>query len=199
MLDTIHSKYTYNRRVNVLSSSIAGQIDEGSSILDIGCGDGQISELISGMVADSSIEGIDVMARSISSIKVSKYDGSNFPFEDNSFDTCVFVDVLHHADDAFRVMQEASRVARKHIVIKDHLTDGFLNEPILRFMDYVGNKRHGVALPYHYFSELEWQEHFNNLGWKIENWNTKLGIYPSWCSWAFDRELHFIAKINVSG
>ena len=64
------------------------------------------------------------------------------------------MDVLHHADDAAKVMAEAGRVARKHIIIKDHLTDGFLNEPVLKFMDYVGNKRHGVALPYYYMSCL---------------------------------------------
>jgi SAM-dependent methyltransferase len=198
MLDSIHENFTYDRRVQVLSRHIASLIDPNASILDIGCGDGQISELISAGVEGSKIEGIDVMERSISSIKVSKYDGFNFPFDDNSFDTCVFVDVLHHADDAPRVLAEAGRVARKSIVIKDHLTDGFLNEPILKFMDYVGNKRHGVALPYHYYSKPEWTAIFDNLNWKVDSWNTNLKIYPWWCTWAFDRELHFIAKIDVN-
>ncbi len=198
MLDTIHSNFTYDRRVQVLSDHMASQIDKGSSILDIGCGDGQISELVRNGVEGASIHGIDVMARSIASIDVSQYDGLNIPFKDDSFDTVTFVDVLHHADDAFRVLEEAGRVARKHVVIKDHLTDGFLNEPILRFMDYVGNKRHGVALPYDYLSKAQWDSHFEKLGWTVEKWNTKLGIYPAWCSWAFDRELHFIAKISVA-
>ena len=197
MLDSIHENYTYGRRVSVLSKHMASLIDPGSSILDVGCGDGQISELIAGGVDNSAIEGIDVMERSISSIKVTKYDGYTFPFEDNSFDTCTFVDVLHHADDAATVMAEAGRVARKHIIIKDHLTDGFLNEPVLKFMDYVGNKRHGVALPYYYMSKPQWHAHFKNLGWSVDSWETDIGIYPAWCSWAFDRELHFIAKLAV--
>jgi len=197
MLDSIHENYTYGRRLSVLSKHMSSLIDSGSSILDVGCGDGQISELIAGGVEGASIEGIDVMERSISSIKVTKYDDYNFPFEDNSFDTCVFVDVLHHADDAARVMAEAGRVARKHIIIKDHLTDGFLNEPILKFMDYVGNKKHGVALPYYYMAKSEWHSNFENLGWSIDSWETDIGIYPAWCSWAFDRELHFIAKLSV--
>ena len=107
------------------------------------------------------------------------------------------MDVLHHADDAAKVMAEAGRVARKHIIIKDHLTDGFLNEPVLKFMDYVGNKRHGVALPYYYMSKSEWYSHFESLGWTVDSWETDIGIYPMWCSWAFDRELHFIAKLAV--
>lgn len=197
MLDTIHSNFTYDRRVKVLSKHMANQIDDGSSILDVGCGDGQISKLISGEVSGSSIHGIDVMARSITNIEASQYDGINIPFDDDSFDAVTFVDVLHHADDAYRVLEEASRVSRKHIIIKDHLTDGLLNEPILKFMDYVGNKRHGVALPYDYLSKSQWDSHFENLGWTIDSWNTSLGIYPAWCSWAFDRELHFIAKLSV--
>jgi len=148
-------------------------------------------------VAGSTIHGIDVMARSIASIEVSQYDGLNIPFDDNSVDTVTFVDVLHHATDAYRVLQEAGRVARKSIVIKDHLTDGFLNEPVLKFMDYVGNKRHGVALPYDYLSKAQWDEYFAKLGWNIETWNTDLKIYPAWCSWAFDRQLHFVARLSV--
>jgi len=198
MLDFLHSNFTYDRRVQVLSDQMAGQIDPGSSILDIGCGDGQISELIASKVERSSITGIDVMERSISSIEVAKYDGRNIQMDDNSVDVCTFVDVLHHADDPFRVWQEAGRVAQKHVVIKDHLADGFLNWEILRFMDWVGNERHGVSLPYNYLKKAEWDQHFAELGWNVETWNTKLAIYPFWCSWAFDRSLHFVAKISVA-
>ena len=33
---------------------------------------------------------------------------------------------------------------------------GFLAGPTLRFMDWIGNARHGVALPYNYWSAQEW-------------------------------------------
>lgn len=197
MLDFLHSNFTYDRRVQVLSAHMASQIDADSAILDIGCGDGQISELIASKVNGSSISGIDVMERSIANIEVSKYDGLNIPHEDNSVDTCTFVDVLHHADDPYRVLEEAGRVARKSIVIKDHLADGFLNWEILRFMDWVGNERHGVSLPYNYLKKAEWDGYFEKLGWNLETWNTDLAIYPLWCSWAFDRKLHFVAKLSV--
>ena len=198
MLDFLHSNFTYDRRVQVLSDQMAGQIDPGSSILDIGCGDGQISELIESKVENSSITGIDVMERSIANIEVAKYDGLNIEMEDNSVDVCTFVDVLHHADEPLRVLQEAGRVARKSVVIKDHLADGFLNWEILRFMDWVGNERHGVSLPYNYLKKAEWDRHFAELGWEVKTWNTDLAIYPFWCSWAFDRSLHFVAKISVA-
>lgn len=198
MFGFLHSNLTYNRRIQVLSSHLSAQIDRGAKILDIGCGDGQISELIASQVEGSSISGIDVMQRSITNIEVSKFDGLTIPMEDNSVDTCLFVDVLHHADDSFRIMQEAARVARNTIVIKDHLADGFLSWEILRFMDWVGNERHGVALPYNYLKKAEWDNYFAELGWSLENWNTKLNIYPAWCGWAFDRELHFVAKLSLN-
>jgi len=198
VLDSIHSNFTYNRRLDVLSKAIASRVSPGASILDVGCGDGQISEMVVNQSHGASIEGIDVLSRSISSIKVTAYDGLSFPFEDNSFDTIIFVDVLHHADDAERVLAEAARVSRKSVVIKDHLTDGFLNEPLLRFMDYVGNKKHGVALPYDYWSKSKWHSEFKRLNLSVAEWETNLGIYPFWCSWLFDRELHFIAELNVS-
>lgn len=198
MLDFIHSNFTYDRRVSVLSQKMAEQIDPNSTILDIGCGDGQISELIASKVEGASIRGIDVLERSISSIEVKKYDGITIPEEDNAVDVCTFVDVLHHAENSFDVLKEAARVASKHIVIKDHLTDGFLNERILRFMDYVGNERHGVALPYCYLAKKEWDDYFQRLNLSVESWDTNLSIYPFWCSWAFDRQLHFIAKLKVN-
>ena len=198
MLDFLHSNFTYDRRVQVLSDQMASQIEPSSSILDIGCGDGQISELIASKVEGATIKGIDVMERSIANIEVAKYDGLNIQQDDNSVDVCTFVDVLHHADEPFRVLQEAGRVARKHVVIKDHLADGFLSWEILRFMDWVGNERHGVSLPYNYLKKAEWDNHFSELGWRVESWDTQLGIYPLWCSWAFDRNLHFVAKIAVA-
>lgn len=198
MLDFIHANFTYDRRVHTLAEQIAAQIDPGSTILDIGCGDGQISERIANEVENSRISGIDVMDRSIASIHVSKYDGLTIPMDNNSVDTCVFVDVLHHADEPLQVMREASRVARKSIIIKDHLADGLLSWQILRFMDWVGNERHGVSLPYNYFKQVEWADHFSKLDLKVQTWKTNLNIYPFWCSWIFDRKLHFIAKLEVS-
>ena len=199
MLDFLHSNFTYDRRVQVLAKLMADQIDPGSTILDIGCGDGQISELVASKVPDSDISGIDVMERSVANIPVAKYDGRNIELADNSVDVCTFVDVLHHADDPFRVLQEAGRVARKSIVIKDHLADGLLSWQILRFMDWVGNERHGVALPYNYLKQAQWNDYFDQLGWTIDSWNTSLAIYPWWCSWAFDRQLHFVARLSVAG
>ena len=62
-------------------------------------------------------------------------------------------------------------------MIKDHLTDGLLAVPTLRFMDRVSNARHGVVLPYNYWSHARWLEAFATLGLTPEVWKKSLGLY----------------------
>ena len=65
------------------------------------------------------ITGIDVLVRDHAHIPVVKFDVTSIPFPDRSFDTLVFVDVLHHTNDPVLLLREAARVARNTIVIKD--------------------------------------------------------------------------------
>ena len=55
----------------------------------------------------------------------------------------MFVDVLHHTDDPMVLLREAGRVASGFVLIKDHTQNGILAGRRLRFMDWVGNARHG--------------------------------------------------------
>jgi hypothetical protein len=102
-----------------------------------------------------------------------------------------------YCDDATELLREAQRVARRYVVIKDHRLDGLLAGPTLRFMDDVGNARHGVALPYNYWSHARWQQVFGELGLRVDSWEQQLGIYPWPASLLFGRGLHFIARLEV--
>lgn len=168
------------------------------SILDVGCGDGSIDALILERRTDISIQGVDVLLRPQSRIPVQKFDGSRLPFDDKSFDSVLFVDVLHHTDDPNVLLKEAARVARKNVVLKDHTMDGPLSRQTLRFMDWVGNAHHGVALPYNYWPEHKWREEFVATRLQAEKWVPRLGLYPWPFSIIFDRKLHFIAVLSVN-
>jgi SAM-dependent methyltransferase len=128
---------------------------------------------------------------------VAQFDGQVIPYDDDNFDAVMFVDVLHHTEDPTVLLREAARVARRAIVIKDHTRNGLLADSTLRLMDYVGNARHGVVLPYNYWSQQQWLEALKKLGLTVGAWKKDLRLYARPASWIFDRSLHFVTRLDV--
>lgn len=191
----MHTGMVFGRRVRTLAEHLSKLLPDEASILDVGCGDGSLDEMILMRKPGLNIRGIDVLVRENARIPVEPFDGLKIPFNDNSFDIVMFVDVLHHASDPAFLLGEAKRVCRKGVVIKDHAMDGMLAETTLRFMDWVGNAHHGVALPYNYWAKSEWDKQIGLLGLRRDIWKSDIGIYPWPASVFFDRELHFIASL----
>jgi SAM-dependent methyltransferase len=198
LVERLHEARGHSRRAQVLSRHFSALIPDGSTLLDVGCGDGLLDRAILDARSDLQIRGVDVLARPASHIPVKLFDGLSIPHESDSFDGVLLVDVLHHSDDAPRLLREAARVARKSLFIKDHTREGWLAEATLRFMDDVGNARHGVSLPYNYWSLEEWKKVLGDLQLPIASWSDRIGLYPWPASWLFDRSLHFIARLDTS-
>ena len=196
-IEHAHRHAVVDRRVRVLTGHLAPLVPESASVLDVGCGDGKLARALMDARPGITVRGLDVLVRDDAAIPVESFDGAHLPVEDDAFDVVLFVDVLHHADHAARMLAEAKRVARRFVLLKDHTRDGLLAGPTLRFMDRVGNARHGVALPYDYWSEREWRSAFLDAGLEIETWRGRLGLYPFPASLLFDRGLHFVARLSV--
>jgi SAM-dependent methyltransferase len=197
LIDRVHGDYVQNRRARALSNRLADIIPDRFDMLDVGCGDGLIARLITERRTDIQLRGLDVLTRDHAYIPVERFNGEVIPYEDASFDGVMFVDVLHHTHDPMVLLREATRVARASIVIKDHTLDGLLAGPTLRAMDWVGNARYGVSLPYNYWTKREWLDAFNKLGVKVGSWTTSLRLYPWPASCLFDRSLHFVARLDI--
>jgi SAM-dependent methyltransferase len=198
-LDSIHGRVVYGRRLEVLARHLAEMVPAGLAVLDVGCGDGLLDLMLMRARPDLRVEGIDVLLRPKTHVPVTLFDGRTIPHPDNSFDALVFVDVLHHTDDPAVLLKEAARVARKCILIKDHTLDGPLAGPILTFMDWLGNKQHGVALPYNYWSSAQWKSAFDALGLSVGEDRRDLGIYPPGADLVFGRGLHLLVRLDVAG
>ena len=190
------NSWYFNRRIWVLSRALANAIPGRGTVLDIGCGDGQLALALMKLRPDLRIEGVDVVARPKTLIPVAHYDGVKLPFADKSFDYVTIVDVLHHTDDPTVVLSEASRVAREGVVIKDHLREGWLAQATLAFMDWCGNVGDGVPLPYNFLSRSEWQGAFFKSKLQLVESVEKLGIYLPPARWLFDRNLHFVSFLT---
>ena len=197
VIGTLHGRLVFGRRTRVLAEHLAQVLPEAGRVLDVGCGDGTIDRLVMDLRPGLQIEGIDILVRPVTHIPVTLFDGDHIPFPDNSFDAVVFVDVLHHTNDPAALLAEARRVARRCIVIKDHLAEGLLAWTTLRFMDWVGNAPHGVVLPYNYWRESQWQTAFSDTGLSVEEWRSRIGLYPWPASMVFDRRLHFVARLGT--
>lgn len=191
-----HEKLVFNRRVQVLVEQIGALLPQGSEMLDVGTGDGQIAKMVGEQQVGTTVTGIDIMERETTHIPVTLFDGTTIPMDDNSVDVVTFVDVLHHTDDPQVLISEASRVARKFVIIKDHLSENALDHITLRAMDWVGNAPHGVVLPYNYAPRRDWDNWFETAGLETDKFVTAIPLYPAPLSWIFGRKLHFIARLD---
>ena len=178
LVDRLHGGYVHQRRIHVLGDHIVRLLPPDARVLDVGCGDGLLAHWIRQKRPDIEVSGIDVLVRNGTHIPVETFDGNTIPYEDASLDVVIFVDMLHHMEDPMVLLREGVRTARKSIVIKDHLLNGLWAGPTLRFMDRVGNMRHGVKLPYNYWSKQRWTEACKMLNVKIGAWTTDIELYP---------------------
>jgi SAM-dependent methyltransferase len=193
-----HKNLVFGRRVRVLSDWFARMVPPNAAVLDVGCGDGLISSLLLQRRPDVQLTGLEVLPRPNAHITVQQFDGLHLPYPDRSFDVVMFSDVLHHTDDAAALLAEARRVTRGYIVLKDHFRKGVAAGLRLRFMDWVGNARFGVSLPYNYWSEERWNDTWRKLELRPEEMVTRLGLYPGPADWLFGGDLHFIARLAAA-
>ncbi len=196
LLESIHRRVIFERRVRVLAESLAAQIPPGASVLDIGCGDGAVASLIQRHLPSVTIQGIEIAPRPSCQIECVPFDGVTIPYPPESFDVCLFVDVLHHSHSIAALLSEACRVSRRLVLIKDHLQENALDFKTLQIMDWVGNRPHGVVLPYNYQTRAQWKQSLSNAGLSVRDWQDRIAIYRFPMSALFGRRLHFIALLE---
>ena len=197
MIDALHEKLVRQSRVYTLADAIAEVLPHGASTLDVGSGDDALDRRLAELRPDVQLRGVDVVVREGVQFPVQEFDGRRIPETDDSVDVVLVVDVLHHTEDPVVLLKEARRVARRAVIIQDHCRSGFLAGPTLRFMDWVGNARHGVVLPYNYWPRSRWLATFRELKLDVEEWRSWLGLYAAPASWVFDRSLHFLVRLSA--
>lgn len=153
-----------------VTSLLGGYVDSGTSVLDVGCGEGYVSaELASRGAAVSLVDIVDV--RRVRAHPFQLFDGLTLPFASGTFDVVMLNFVLHHVPDDRKptLLREAARVSRDKVFILEDTPQNLLD----RFM----NRRHGERYrakigsqaPFGFLTRREWEWLFRGLGFLLRD------------------------------
>lgn len=161
-------------------ASLAKQLGQVDSLLDVGCGDGNNTQQLALRAGATRVVGVDVVVRPTAVIEVHSYDGVHLPFPDRSFDAVSIVDVLHHCTEPLAVLKETLRVADKMLIIKDHFAFGPITHKMLYWMDIAGNAKDAIPSPGTYFEPQQWISMIAEAGGRVESldWPLKTHDLP---------------------
>ena len=93
------------------------------SILDAGCGDGEalirLKRCLPDNVAAFDINKgqIDDARNKLPDVKIETQDIQQLPYDDNSFDLILCLEVLEHLKNPSSALKEIARVASKHLIV----------------------------------------------------------------------------------
>jgi SAM-dependent methyltransferase len=194
----------HHRRIRVprterVAGALAALIGPARSVLDVGCGDGDVARSVGAKVGAERVAGVDVKVQPGALVEVTAYDGVHLPFPDGAFEAVVVSDVLHHCQDPTAVLREALRVAARVVGIKDHFRFGPVSERILLWMDLVGNAIPGVHVRGTYFGPRAWVELVAAAGGRFTGIRWPLRIHDLPFRLVTQDRLQFAAAVKKGG
>jgi len=158
-----------NNRKNDILRKIVVYLKKEDKILDLGCGNCNVSKDLIGNGYD--VTPIDIKNKSFfNDIAPVIYDGKKLPYNNNYFDIVLVTTVLHHTKDPVSVLVEAMRVSKRLIVMED-LYESRVQKYLTFIMDSLVNFEI-FGHPHGNKTQKEWNDIFKNLGLKILDVNT---------------------------
>ncbi len=109
-----------------------------TSVIDVGCGEGVLTEQWADRLGDGRLVGIDLddpklraewARRQRPNLEYQAGDAAALPFDDDEFDLAAAIEVLEHVEDPEAMLAEMSRVARRHLLVS------VPREPIWRILN----------------------------------------------------------------
>lgn len=140
-------------------------VKSGSTILDIGSGNGLITKVLRDK--EYIVSPLDIHEGQYeNSVKPILYDGKKMPFADKSFDTGLLLTILHHTTNQEEIISEAARVCRQLIIMEDIYENQF-QKYYTFFIDSFVNLFYSPC-PHTNRTDREWRNLFNKLNLNLE-------------------------------
>ena len=152
------------KRCQNFLSRIESQISPGSSVLDLGSGTCNMTAILRHRgIHATPLDIVDLSL--VEGIVPVIYDGAIIPFADDHFDAAIILTVLHHCTDPEQIIREASRVARKLIIIEDVVRSP-LHSILTKSFDSLLNLEF-AGHPHQNKTDQQWCSLFDKLGLRL--------------------------------
>lgn len=150
------------------------------TLLDVGCGTGEVIYLLSHDLKDKKYVGLDLTPAMIEAAKLKHIenaefivgDAENLPFEENTFDIILCSESFHHypsPTDFFNSVYKVLKPGGK-LILRDYMAEGVINYLVNHVeMPIVNKAGHGDVGVY---SKSELEEMINSAHLKLESIRT---------------------------
>jgi len=169
--------WTQKVRASIISRCLSSLNIKGKSVLDVGCGNGIVSQYIQ-KEYDLDLYATDIhdyLKRFNANIKFTLMKSKDeLPFSDEFVDIVTFCDVLHHMKNIKAILLEGNRVASEAIFIFEDCESA-----LLRFVDIGLNIIYdpNMPCPLNFKTYKEWCTLLKEIGFSF---TTLMLEYPFW-------------------
>ena len=142
----------------------------GKKILDLGAGNGLLALEIKEQL-DKEVVLVDVVDYNYTNLPLLLYNPEGkIPLADKEVDTTIIYTVLHHASDPKHLLEEAARVTRKRLVIKEAYVEDDDIRITNSFFDWFYNRVIGdedINVPLNFLKVEGWKKLLKSYGFDV--------------------------------
>ncbi len=141
-------------------------------VLDLGCGEGFVGERIQ-RVMQAEVALADIVDMNRTGLRHTLCEPGRLPWNANTFDVVVLYFVLHHSENAAKVLQEALRVSRQRVIVVESVYQSTFGLKVLTALDKAANRmrhwRHMAAQEKHlaFRTTAGWRKQFASAGMSV--------------------------------
>lgn len=171
-------------RENEVGGRLEPHLQAGTDLLDLGSGTGRISRWLASRVGvRPTLADVVEFGNRVGPFPYVRLDDPlTLPFEDGSFDSVMMLFVLHHIErweDQERLVAEASRVARRRLLVMEDTPRSRLDRVLNVGWDWILNLRHGVPKPFTFRTAAGWSQVFGRTGLTVSHLETYRARWPT--------------------